>query len=351
MTSRNQLDSTCSAGFVRCKCCHIPTVYANAFCQPCYTSLTRKSNVCLMCLQDACRKKSGFETSYWYCPACYGKDEMKILIKYPQVYSNGSSDREFPYYQKLGPGLYWIYGYNAEPPMTNRILWWTPTFSEESKFFKIEAVKTELRFFWDKRQVYEKIVFSNKDVVERMSSLDHVSTPPPLLTPQFVLPSEIFKVGNGKDGCMMSSTLMSRGPKSLDIVQVFENCVQKCWGCGLDVEDLKTKYPIWVLKQSRVTSDFAYCHDDLCHARGNERELAYFAALGKCVPDGVLPVTPQLQPTQVKSTRSQKRVRFDLSPSKPTQNVGAVRLPCDNYDFEKQRLYFVSLFDSKQFLG
>ena len=170
-----QLFEHCSKGFVRCKVCCIPTTNVNSFCPPCYTSLTRKTDVCLMCLKDSNKgKRVRSDVSYWYCDECSLKDEVKGLLNHPQLYSNGSSDRSFPLYQKIGLGLYWIYGYTADTPLKNRIMWWTPTANEERKFFKVEAAKIDMKFDWGERKCREKIVYTNKDKCKRVTSLDPV---------------------------------------------------------------------------------------------------------------------------------------------------------------------------------
>ena len=104
----------------RCRLCHFYTVYADEFCEPCYLYLTRKSSVCLTCLKDRTK-----ETFYWYCSGCR-RDAMGLYMT-----GNG------PIYEKIGVGLYQVYGWTVRAPLKDRRMWWRPTFDEEARFVPI----------------------------------------------------------------------------------------------------------------------------------------------------------------------------------------------------------------------
>ena len=194
MCSAGMIDSSCAKGFVRCKVCFIPTVYANEFCKPCYGSLVQnpkfKRGVCIVCLNTT-KKRTGTrvkaetqpDMSYWYCPKCSEKEEIKAIFRHIQLYFiNGTVN--VPLQQKIGTGIYQVFGCNPETPLPTRDIWWTPTFSEEARLFKIEPIKTESHFLWDRGIMHERILYSNKYTCEKTTPFSELGRPPSAPTSQ-----------------------------------------------------------------------------------------------------------------------------------------------------------------------
>lgn len=116
----------------RCRVCSLQVVSCDSFCDPCYMYLSRKTDLCLACLKPG-RSTDRFSI---YCSTCSNSFNGTHGL---QLFSY-KSDKDYPLYQRIGTGMYQVYGFSPSKPLKRRYCWWRPTIYNYKKFIKVVQV-------------------------------------------------------------------------------------------------------------------------------------------------------------------------------------------------------------------